>query len=99
MLPITYREYHDAVRECAKTARELAEQNGSDIDDELHELVDGHEFIGYTAKAFAVLWHSMNWLEGDENEALCQAGSFTDAVGIYAYHAMLADVQDALLAF
>lgn len=94
---ITYFDYWQQVRQIATTAkvRELLDQG--DVQDYLHETIDGHAYIIYTFKAMAVLMHTCNddaaW-DDQGQHWLHEASSMSDLYTRAAYWAMLADVRD-----
>ena len=90
---ITYREYWTEVDELADAVRALDESE--DAFDALIELLDGHEFVIYYAKAQGVLVHSENqdayW---EMDGSLSGFDSYWDMIGPLALYAMQADVMD-----
>ena len=88
------KTYFRMCRELAKIAVQDSHTYDRDIADVLHETVDGHEWIIYTAKARLVLCCS------DHPDALSEELGETEAAAASveqcAFWAMLADVQDYL---
>lgn len=92
--PITYSEYWTKIASIAKRARERdGYEPDADQIDVLHEILDGHQWVIYTAYAFDVLRHC----GGDNHNAIFEAGIDTsNEDGMFwsraAYFAMHADV-------
>lgn len=84
--------YNDEIRSIAEEANEGVKSGEiTDLDDWLHETIDGHEFVIYTHKARLVLVatdHPDAYEDeyGDEQHTVEQA----------AYAAMMRDVRDHL---
>ena len=91
---ITEQEYWDEVRAIAKTVKEEAE--GRELADVLHEAVDSHEWIIYTAQSVLVLYYSPNDNAYFEEIGQFSASCFSDTVQQLAFFALYADVQEAL---
>lgn len=94
---ITYNEYYKQTQAIVDELLERlddGEFNDDELDDQLHEAIDRHEYIIYTGKSLAVLVHSNNWTEIDDMEHEFQDMSST--VTVAAYWAMLADVREIL---
>ena len=95
---LTYREYQDAIDSMAKECAEgLASGEIDDAYDWIHESVDSHQYVIYTAYAFDVLKHSSNWLAYDDEVGT--GGERDDLPTMlcqYVYWAMAADVSDAM---
>ncbi len=88
MSDLTSKEYFEECRECAKSAIEQAKEYREDIEDVLHEMIDGHEYIIYTHKARLVVAWSEN---PDAYEDEMGERAPTDEAR--AFFAMRADVQ------
>jgi len=93
---ILRRWYHDEIRSLAEEAvREYPfpadDENEEDRDTWLHETIDGHEYVIYTAKAQAVALASDNADACEE-----EMGQKPENDGIRAYFAMLADVREQI---
>ncbi len=112
---ITYNEYHSELRDIAECIFEEAkkdnyckgedfdlEQIQEDINDSrLHETIDGHQWIIYTAYHLDIIQHSDNsdYMQdnfGDE----CLGHALSDGISslhqAIAFWALYADVQDKL---
>lgn len=89
---LTYSEYYSEIERIGEEARSVPERERVDW---LHEMLDEHEYVIYTAKAAAVLRHSSN------DEAAFEDGvrpfvSLSDVYVVCAFYAMLADVREWL---
>ena len=76
-----------------------ASDYGEDTDkqDAMHEVLDGHEFVIYNAKALAVLQHSRNHNAYQEQIGeLPKADDFLSMCPPMAYMAMRQDVSDMM---
>ena len=71
-----------------------------DIHDAIYEDVEGCRYCIYTHAFFEVRIASSHWGEVEDEQEwsdLCaSAGSFDALAGIYAFHAMRADVEEAI---
>ena len=92
------RAYFATVEAIVEEARE-AEEEGGDVEEFIHESVDGSEWIIYTHKAMKVLQYSDNdnaLFDEVGVEGLKGVRSFSDVVTRLAYFAMVQDVYDRL---
>ena len=90
-------EYEREIHSLAKHIAEEAAEYDRDVSDVLHETIDGHKWVIYTAYNFDVL----KWSENDNYaEHEFGPGAVRDERGMrwdsMAYWAMHADVQNAL---
>lgn len=94
MEKINTQTYFDEVRSLAAEVTARAEE-GEDPYDVAHELVDGHQWIIYTAYNHVVMWHTDN---RDAIDEVCRVedygSSFREALMRAAYFALLADVME-----
>lgn len=60
MSDLTLAEYSKEVTELAQTVAKEACDENRDVSDVLHETIDGHQWVIYTAYHFDVLKHSPN---------------------------------------
>jgi hypothetical protein len=81
--------YHDECRACARAVLDEAKQYKRDESDVLHETIDGHEFIIYTAKAQLVIA-----LSGYSDAYEDEMGERAPSDEVRAYYAMCADVRE-----
>ena len=97
---ILRRWYHDEIRSLAEEAvlefpfpadENDDDENEEDRDTWLHETIDGHEFVIYTAKAQAVALASDN-ADAEEDET----GEKSTDDSRRAYYAMRADVREQI---
>ena len=91
-LLVSSSEYWKEVESVAQQAVE----DGDDTGEVVFELLDGHNFLIYTGKAFAVLWWSEN-----EEALFDELGeetfdTWSGAIESMAYYAMRADVFDRM---
>jgi len=78
---ITHREYWDEVESLATECVRLSQENDSDLSDEIHEMVDGHQWVIYTAYNYDVL---------KRTEADSEIEEHLEGETIDGWHAMLA---------
>jgi hypothetical protein len=94
----TYREYYAEISclAVAYTSKDPEERGGiEDASDWLHETLDGHEFVIYTGKAWAVCWHSQNDIAMFEDMGPVDGvDNLGDLMTKCAYFAMQADVLE-----
>jgi hypothetical protein len=98
MSALTESEYQDGVKEIADNIREAiksGELEKGDVDDRLHEDIDGHGFVIYTAKAQCVVMHSKH-ADLLFEEGSIEAKDWNDLFTRGAYYAMCQDVRDEL---
>lgn len=90
---MTASEYWEEIEALAKSIPREARERGDDPSDVLHETIDGHQFVIYTAEAREVLAHSPNdsaiFDEMGEQTVSDWGTIFSQA----AYFAMCADVR------
>jgi hypothetical protein len=97
---MTQSEYNAEIESIAREAREQ-EAEGYDLQDAIHELVDGHQWVIYNANHLDVLRYSDNEEAGIE-EGLIDANAALKEGGLYrltaqlAFCAMATDVNEAL---
>lgn len=60
MSDLSLAEYTKEVAELAASIAKEAREEGRDVADVLHETIDGHQWVIYTAYHFDVLKHSPN---------------------------------------
>ena len=94
---MNYREYREEIERIAADAVQESEEYHTDLEDTLHQMIDGHAYIIYTHNAYKVREHTQNWdsyhdVYGDKVE-----GEHIDQIVTqYAYFAMCADVREIL---
>ena len=98
---MTRSEYYNEIESiAAETLRESREE-GRDVDEVLHETIDGHQWVIYNANHLDVLKHSDHEEAGieegviDANEALKDGGLYKLTAQL-TYCAMEADVREAI---
>ena len=85
---ITQQEYNEEIADLAHTVVAEAKEYDRDLSDTLHETIDGHEWVIYTAKAMRIASFMGNrdaWKEfGMEftDELRAYAGMYED---VYSY--------------
>ena len=91
---LSQSDYWTEIESLAKQVTAKSRENGTDINDLLHEAIDGHAYVIYTYKARMVCFHS------DNEDAIFEDGCFPEApesmTSLYplvAYYAMVADVR------
>lgn len=57
---ISYKDYWDEIRDIAQDVTDQANKYESDIYEILHETLDGHQWVIYTAYNYDVIRHSPN---------------------------------------
>lgn len=92
---ISYKEYWREVKSLAKQAKK-EKRAGYDPTDIVHELVDGHQWIIYTAYNPFVLIHSQNEDALFDSMGSSEFESYSDAMAKMAYFALEADVMNEL---
>lgn len=92
-MQVSSQEYWSEVRELAVETLTLPADEQMDW---LHETIDGHEFVIYTAKALCVLMHTNNDDEVFESGDLADCKNSTAVYSRMAYFAMVADVLDVV---
>lgn len=98
MNPITSSEYFE---ECQSIAREITKEcegNEEEISDQLHQTIDGHQWIIYTYYNAQVLMHSKNDGAYFENYGPLEAKDFSEAMAKMAFAAFHQDVSEELSA-
>lgn len=92
---ISQQEYWDEVRNLAKEAHDMVvEDETRDLGDMIHELVDGHEWVIYTAYNFDVLKHTESDSEIEDLFGDEKVGDGWHALlGKAAYAALAGDVR------
>lgn len=96
MEPITLQQY---ANECSDIARELVDECNADeeqMQDRLHETIDGHQWIIYTFHNMQVLQHSKNEDAYFDDFGTLTAESFSDAMVKMAFAAFMRDVQEEI---
>ena len=96
---MTYQDYWTEVRELADYFSEggrWTEDYGqdTDINDAMHETIDGHAYIIYYTEAHDVLKFSPNDNAYYEEMGENPAGGYNEMAPPMAYFAMLADIRD-----
>lgn len=92
---ITYSEYWTEIAELAKSITEEARNEDREISEALHETIDSHEWVIYTARAMRVLCISNN--DGYSAENFGVDSVVKDGVmqwSAMAFGAMYADVTE-----
>ena len=84
--------YWDEIRSLAQEALKEHPDDDEKREDWLHETIDGHEYVIYTAKAQAVLCIS------ESHDAMKDETGETGTDEQRAYFAMMADVRDQISA-
>ena len=95
MDPITFEEYWNEVGNLARQITEEARERTEEIEDVLHETLDDHEWVIYTAHNFEVLYHCSDENAGVEEfgpEGVIQDNTISWA--ILAYAALAKDVRE-----
>lgn len=95
---MTYNEYYNALNEIVDELLERLATEEFPLDeiyDKLHEEIDGHEYIIYTARNLEVLMHSSNWTALDD-VGVDGHQDFATMVRTAAYFAMEADAREML---
>jgi hypothetical protein len=92
----TYREYWETVKHYAESALDTTEYSeDTDVDDRVHEMVDGSEWVIYYWRNLKVLEHTRHFDACDES-AMCAVDSLQASITQGAYFAMFADVQEQI---
>lgn len=97
MSDITYSQYWKEVAELAADCVKEAKERGDELSDIIHESVDGHQWIIYTAYHTDVLKHT----ECDVSERFAEFGGpdltrgWEGMTAQAAYLALESDVSDA----
>lgn len=95
---ITEQEYAAEVTGLADEALDLSEgEDNMDLYDAVHELVDGHQWVIYTAYHFDVLKHARDAGDDaieDHLEAIKGAENWRQMLKIATYAALQGDVLD-----
>jgi hypothetical protein len=89
------QEYWDTVSLLARIAIDEHSAEGAELEDIVHELVDGSSWVIYRHQNFVVLQESPNFWAIDD-EGLGPFPSFLDALAHAAYLAMAKDVFEAI---
>lgn len=99
---ITHKQYWAQIRSIVKDALREYKQHGTDTDpnewlnDWLHQMIDGHEWIIYTQKnLFVLLWTDNQDAYFDDFGEM-EATDFPSTTARLAYAAMAQDVTDNL---
>ena len=88
------KEYWTEIIALAKSVRREAAENGRDVSDVLHETLDGHEYVIYTAQARDVITHSDNADAIFEDFGKLSVESWEELFPRAAYCAMERDVRE-----
>lgn len=88
-----YGEYWTEIGELAESICKEARERGEDPTDVLHETVDGHQWVIYTAQARDVLSHSPNDEAIFEELGRQTIDGFSLIYSQAAYFAMQADIM------
>lgn len=95
---LTRKDYYRNVGLCADAVIE-AVKDGQDVEDAIHEVADGDEWVIYTYRAHMV------WAFSDNESAICEAvdgdwaDGLTDPSSLFpriAYYALAQDIRDEL---
>ena len=92
---MTRDEYQTEVQDLARQIRDEAREYDRDVEDVLHETVDGHEWVIYTTKATYVMAHASN-PDAYQDLGIDASGGWSQFVSQAAYCALAQDVRDAL---
>jgi len=94
----TYREYWETVKHYAKSALDTTEYSeGTDVDDRVHEMVDGSEWTMMYWRNLKVLEHTRNFDAVDDAVGMNDGvDSLQKVITQGAYFAMFADVLDQI---
>ena len=91
----TYREYWETVKDYAESALDTTEYSEeTDVDDRVHEMVDGSEWTMMYWRNLKVLEHTRHFDAFDE--ALAGGSDLQKVITQGAYFAMVADVQEQI---
>lgn len=93
---ITMKEYWREVAAIAREAKKRARSEHQDIQDILHEMIDGHEWIIYTWANPYVLIHSRNEDALFDSMGETVAKSYSEIMQQMAYFALETDVQNEI---
>lgn len=96
MNSITQAEYYSECQSIATETVKECEGNEESIQDQLHEAVDGHQWIIYTFYNLQVLQHSRNENAYFDDFGPLVADDFSSCMAKLAYAALMADVQEYL---
>ena len=92
----TYREYWETVKRYAESALDTTEYSeDTDVDDRVHEMVDGSEWVIMYWRNLKVLEHTRNFDAFDE-VGCAGFDSLQKVITQGAYFAMVADVQEQI---
>ena len=92
---MTFYEYKTEVQDLARQIRDEAREDDRDVDDVLHETVDGHAWVIYTYRAVEVMQHASN-PDAYQDLGIDASGGWSQFVSQAAYCALAEDVRDAL---
>lgn len=95
MADLTLSEYSKEISELAESIAKEAREEGRDVSDVLHETIDGHQWVIYTAYHFDVLKHSKN--DGAYFEEYGELTLKALDLAQIVYAAMAADVRDEMV--
>lgn len=95
---ISYSDYYTEVQSIADEAQEEWKTEGPDFDVQqwLHETIDGHSYVIYTNQAQQVLLHSQNDCAIFEEMGPQEWSDWSTAFSQAAYFTLMRDVQDRL---
>lgn len=93
---MTRDEYFRQCIEICKDAMKDAEEYGTEVYDNVHESVDGHEYVIYTNQNLEVLTHSNHRDAYFEDNDTIAAAEFGDLMMRLAFYAMRQDVEDCM---
>ena len=89
------KEYWDEINSCAQAAISQVKENGSNVNDEIIEMVSEHQFIIYYQKSLMVVAQTENRDAYDEFD-LDYSNGFDSMCAQVAYFAMSGDIRDAI---
>jgi hypothetical protein len=90
------QEYYAEIRALAQEARQRSYEDGQDIQEVVHELVDGHQWVIYTHYGLQVLQYSRHENAYFDTFGPLTADTFCSVMAKLTYAAMEADVQETL---
>ena len=92
----TQREYWAHVRDLAREIITESKEYDRDIDDVMHEYIDGDAWVIYTFRAQKVIEYSPNACEYFDNMGPVEVRDWTSLFTAAAYFALRADVYEAI---
>ena len=93
---INARSYTQEVQDLARQIRDEAREYDSDVEDVLHETVDGHRWVIYTHLAMGVMQYTDHENAIEDYGPPSMEGGWAAHVSRAAYAALAADVRAAL---